>query len=75
MHTINYKHMPTNIEYEMLITVLQRAKEDVENVCQWNKLAINFKDVPNKNANQQSRLEEEGGFKRGSFDRNLWSSL
>jgi len=63
--------MPTNIEYEMLITVLQRAKEDVENVCQWNKLAINFKDVPNENANQQSRLEEEGGFKRGSFDRNL----
>lgn len=63
--------MPTNIEYEMLITVLQRAKEDVENVCQWNKLAINFKDVPNQNANQQSRLEEEGGFKRGSFDRNL----
>jgi hypothetical protein len=40
-------------------------------VCQWNKLAINFKDVPNENANQQSRLEEEGGFKRGSFDRNL----
>lgn len=71
MHTINYKHMPTNIGYEMLIKVLQRAKEDVENVCQWNKLAINFKDVPNKNANQQSRLEEEGGFKRGSFDRNL----
>lgn len=63
--------MPTNIGYEMLIKVLQRAKEDVENVCQWNKLAINFKDVPNKNANQQSRLEEEGGFKRGSFDRNL----
>lgn len=34
MHTINYKHMPTNIEYEMLIKVLQRTKEDIEDVCQ-----------------------------------------
>jgi len=63
--------MPTNIEYEMLIKVLQRAKKDIEDAYQWNKLATKFKDVPNKNANQQSKLEEEGGFKRGSFDRNL----
>jgi hypothetical protein len=63
--------MPTNIEYEMLIKVLQRAKEDIEAVSQWNKLATNFKDVPNENANQQSRLEEEGDFNRGSFDKNL----
>lgn len=71
MHTINYKHMPTNIEYEMLIKVLQRAKEDIEDVCQWNKLVTNFKDVPNENANQQSKLEEEGRFKRGIFNRNI----
>ncbi len=34
MHTINYKHMPTNIENEMLRKVLQRAKQDIEDVCQ-----------------------------------------
>lgn len=71
LHTINDKHMPTNIEYEMLIKVLQRAKEDIEAVCQWNKLATNFKDVPNENANQQSRLEKEGDFNKGSFDKNV----
>lgn len=48
MNIINYKHMPTNTEYEMSIKVLQRAKEDIEDVCQWNKLATNFKDVPNE---------------------------
>jgi hypothetical protein len=63
--------MPTNTEYEMLIKVLQRVKEDIEDMCQWNKLATNFKDVPNENANQQSRLEEESDFNKGSFDKNL----
>jgi len=55
----------------MLIKLLQRPKEDIEDVCQWNKLATNFKDVPNENANQQSRSKEEGDFNRGSFDKNL----
>jgi hypothetical protein len=40
------------------------------NLLQISKM-FQMKDAPNENANQQSRLEEEGDFNRGSFDKNL----
>jgi hypothetical protein len=71
MHPINYEQMPTNTKYEMLIKVLQRAKEDVWRCVPMEQTCYKFQRCSKWKCNQRSRLEEEGDFNRGSFDKNL----